>query len=213
MAAVELYLDFSCPWSYLALLRLQDVCERTRATLLLKPVSIDEVLATENPALAAERLSPNPNKAAWQRKDLNDWSAFWGVTLELGPDWPRRRAPAAAAAQAVADTPQGFAFCRELYRLSFGEGADIDSVAVLQQAADSTGVDSALVAAAAEDADAKAKVSANGRELISRGGFGTPTMLVGDALFFGNDRVPLIEWTLGPMSDEAFVMPGQHDVY
>jgi hypothetical protein len=38
-------------------------------------------------------------------------------------------------------------------------------------------------------------------------------MFVGDALFFGNDRVPLIEWTLGPMSDEAFVMPGQHDVY
>ena len=35
-------------------------------------------------------------------------------------------------------------------------------------------------------------------------------MFVDDQLFFGNDSVALVEWTLGPVRDADFVMPGQH---
>jgi 2-hydroxychromene-2-carboxylate isomerase len=61
-----------------------------------------------------------------------------------------------------------------------------------------------------QDAQNLDTVHANTLELIRRGGFGTPTMFVADELFFGNDRVPLVEWTLGPIGDDEFVLPGQH---
>ena len=40
----------------------------------------------------------------------------------------------------------------------------------------------------------KDRLRANTDELIQRGGFGSPTLFVdGDDMFFGNDRLPLVE--------------------
>jgi 2-hydroxychromene-2-carboxylate isomerase len=36
----------------------------------------------------------------------------------------------------------------------------------------------------------------NVEELIARGGFGSPTIFVEGAMFFGNDRLPLVEHEL-----------------
>ena len=33
-------------------------------------------------------------------------------------------------------------------------------------------------------------------ELIERGGFGSPSIFVDGSMFFGNDRLPLVEWEL-----------------
>ena len=42
----------------------------------------------------------------------------------------------------------------------------------------------------------KARLRANTDELIARGGFGSPTMFVGNSMFFGNDRLPLVKAAL-----------------
>ena len=40
--------------------------------------------------------------------------------------------------------------------------------------------------------EVKAQLKANTDEVIARGGFGSPTIFVGDDMFFGNDRLPLV---------------------
>jgi 2-hydroxychromene-2-carboxylate isomerase len=48
-----------------------------------------------------------------------------------------------------------------------------------------------------EAPELKARLRANTEELITRGGFGSPTMFVnGDDMYFGNDRLPLVEAAL-----------------
>jgi len=42
----------------------------------------------------------------------------------------------------------------------------------------------------------KDKLRANVEELIERGGFGSPSIFVDGSMFFGNDRIPLVEWEL-----------------
>ena len=42
----------------------------------------------------------------------------------------------------------------------------------------------------------KARLRANTDELIARGGFGSPSMFVGEQMFFGNDRLPLVRAAL-----------------
>ena len=44
--------------------------------------------------------------------------------------------------------------------------------------------------------DYKARIRANTDECMRRGGFGSPTMFVGDDMYFGNDRLPLVERAL-----------------
>jgi 2-hydroxychromene-2-carboxylate isomerase len=98
MSDIRLYYDLGCPWSYLALVRVQDVADRNGCSLNLLPVDVDRLLATENPDLQATRLSANPAKTAWQRKDIGDWARLWGLNINLPADWPGNATQAAAAA-------------------------------------------------------------------------------------------------------------------
>jgi len=210
MSALRLYYDFSCPWSYLALVRLQDVADRNATTIELRPISVDQVLATENPLLQANRLSNNPAKAAWQRKDLADWAHLWGLKLELPNGWPCDATLAAAAASIAADMGAGVAYSLQIFAAYFGAENDIANPEVLGDLAAEAGMDRAdflLQLGADEPAQ---KVTAWTEELIRKGGFGTPSVFVDDDLFFGNDRISLVDWTIGPLSSDEFLMPGQH---
>jgi 2-hydroxychromene-2-carboxylate isomerase len=210
MSAVDFYFDFSCPWSYMALVRLRDVTERNGAQLQLKPVNVRTVLETENPALVATRLPPNPAKAAWQLQQLGIWARLWGLTIELPQDWPKD-APAAANALLAADAAgQGIDFALAVFRACYSSAVDITAEDRLVELAADLSLDAAEISAAFADSVHKATVAANTQELIGLGGFGTPSMVINHELFFGNDSVPLVEWTLGPVSDAEFVMPGQH---
>jgi 2-hydroxychromene-2-carboxylate isomerase len=210
MSTVEFYFDFSCPWSYMALVRLQDVTERNGAQLQLKPVNVQTVLETENPALVATRLPSNPAKAAWQLQQLGAWARLWGLTIELPASWPWAAPAAANALLAAAAEGRGIEYALAVFHACYTNGVDITAEDELVQLAGAAGLDAANISKGIADPAHTAKVAANTQELIKQGGFGTPSMVINQELFFGNDSVPLVEWTLGPVSDAEFVMPGQH---
>jgi len=210
MRTVGFYFDLSCPWSYLALVRLRDTTERNAARIDFKPVSVDRLLATENPELRSTRLSAIPAHANWQRKDLDDWASLWGLRLQLPANWPFPAELAGAALVAADRAGNGLSFALAVFRACFAAGANINDPLILLQCAADAGLNTDSFAPELQDAGNLDTVYANTLELIRRGGFGTPTMFSNDELFFGNDRVPLVEWTLGPIGDDEFVLPGQH---
>jgi 2-hydroxychromene-2-carboxylate isomerase len=210
MRTVDFFFDLSCPWSYLALVRLRDATERNGARIEFRPICVDTLLATENPQLQQTRLSAIPAHAEWQRRDLQQWAEFWGLRLQLPAGWPFPAKSAAAAMCAAERLGKGMAFALAVFRACFGEGANIRTRATLLQCAADAGLQKDAFATELDAAENEQTVQANTLELIRRGGFGTPTMFVDDELFFGNDRVPLVEWTLGPIGDAEFVIPGQH---
>ena len=68
---------------------------------------------------------------------------------------------------------------------------------MLGQAAASVGLDPDALLARSETPEIKDGLRANTEALIARGGFGSPTFFVnGDDMYFGNDRLPLVEAAL-----------------
>jgi len=210
MNEVRLYLDYTCPWSYLALVRLRDVADRNGAQISLRPVVADKILATENPALQASRLDPNPAKAAWQQKDLQDWARMWGLQLNLPANWPVDASLAAAGGVTANKNDHGIEYSLNVYRACFANGEDISSAAVLTRCAVDAGLSESEFNSALAHTEAQQQVAVWNDELIRLGGFGTPSMVVEDELFFGNDRMPLVDWRLSPLGSGEFVAPGQH---
>ena len=47
------------------------------------------------------------------------------------------------------------------------------------------------------DPEVKAALVANTEEAVARGAFGAPTVFVGDAMFFGQDRLDFVREALG----------------
>ena len=208
--AVEYYFDTSCPWSYLALERLRDAALRTGARIVYRPVLVDDLLRRVNPDCPADRTDPLPVRARYQAKDLGDWARYCGLTLRRPEPWPLRVEWAQRGAVVAAASGQAFAYLTAMFAALFAANRPIEQRSVVEAVAAEAGLDPQAFAAGIDDSATLTEVEANGSNLLARGGFGTPTLLVGDDLYFGNDRLPLVEAALARQGEMRLVLPGAH---
>lgn len=211
---VSFFFDCACPWSYLATGRLREAALRTGARIDWRPVFSAAVLQAANSGHPIDHpiddQEPNPRKARYQAKDLQDWARYLGLRIRRPEHWPVRAELAQRAAVAAAGMGQAGPFLEALFGAYFGEGRDIEDRAVILAAAGEAGLEATALAAALDDPATLAAVEANGAALVDLGGFGVPSMVVGDDLYFGNDRMPLVEAALARAGDLRLVLPGQH---
>ena len=81
-----------------------------------------------------------------------------------------------------------------IFKSYWSEGKDISSIEVLHEIISNFKWDKESFSSYIEDQSVKDKLSKNTKELIDRGGFGSPTFFINeDEMFFGNDRLRLIE--------------------
>ena len=88
-------------------------------------------------------------------------------------------------------------FARATFEVYWGELKDISQPHVLAEICERLGLDPQEILARSETPEIKDRLRGNTEELIARGGFGSPTMFVdGDDMYFGNDRLHLVEAAL-----------------
>lgn len=214
---VEFYFDTSCPWSYLALERLREAAIRTGARVDFRPVLVADVLEAANPGFPPDRTEAVPARARYQAKDLNDWARYCGLALRRPRHWPLRPAWAqrgAVAAAATGGEPAVRRYLEAVFPALFAEGRDIGDRAIVEAIAVATGLDATRFGAALQEGHADRVLADNAARLVAAGGFGTPSFLVdpdgaGD-LYFGNDRLPLVEAALARAGGLRLVLPGAH---
>jgi 2-hydroxychromene-2-carboxylate isomerase len=103
------------------------------------------------------------------------------------------------------------AYSKRVFEAGFGTLEDIGQEEVVVKIAIACGLDENWFKQQSREASSLIKLQHNTDELIKRGGFGCPTIFVGDDMYFGNDQMPLVEMALAQASRLKFVMPGQHD--
>ena len=82
---------------------------------------------------------------------------------------------------------------RRLFRAYWSEEADITDLDLLGALGGECGLEPAAIAQAAQSPKLKARLAANTAEAIARGVFGVPTIDTGKKLYFGNDRLDLLD--------------------
>jgi 2-hydroxychromene-2-carboxylate isomerase len=210
MASVEFYFDYSCPWSYLACMRLIETATRTGSSIEWRPIVVDTLLARAHPDHPVDREPLDPRKFAYEARDIEAWAHYVGVDINRPDDWPASAALAARGAVVAARQERIRAYSEAVFSAYFGSGADIADISVLSDLAEKAGLERQSFEQALIETGVVEGVDANIESLLRRGGFGAPTMFVGDDMFFGSDRMPLVEFALGQSSGREFVMPGQH---
>lgn len=207
---LEFFFDYSCPWAYLAFTRARETAMRTGAQILWKPVLLDRVFAAVNPALLETRFNHQSRKARYQDKDLGDWARFCGLKIARPHHWPDDVELALRGAVFALENRLIEPFSKGVFEAYFGALEDINQVGVLVDIAVACGLDRKRFVQRIAEPDTLAQLRKNTDELVERGGFGCPTMFIGDDMYFGNDRMPLVEMALARASGLRFVMPGQH---
>jgi 2-hydroxychromene-2-carboxylate isomerase len=197
MAKLEFFFDCSSPWTYLAFSRIESLCERTNANIEWRPILVGGVFNAVNQSIYEARANPNPVKAVYGDKDLQDWATYCGVEIVWPKVFPVRAIDCMRGAFVALDSGVLPAYARALFEAYWGELKDISQHDVLADICAVVGLDSEIYFERIAEQDIKDRLRANTEELIDRGGFGSPTMFVnGDDMYFGNDRLPLVEAAL-----------------
>lgn len=188
MPPIEMYFDVASPYAYMALTQIEGLAARHQRELVYKPILLGKVFeATGNRMPAAV-----PAKGKYMIGDLQRWSAYYGVPFGFPSVFPvnskiAQRIAAILPAEQVGD------WARAAAHAYWGENRDIGTPEGLQPAFDALGWDPAPLLAEVESDGAKARLRELTEEAVTRGVFGAPTFFVDDAMFWGCDRLGLLE--------------------
>ena len=195
---IEFFFDCSSPWTYLAFHNIQPMAAELGVDIAWRPILVGGVFNTVNPSVYASRDNPVPAKAAYMRKDLDDWARAAGLAIVFPPRvFPVNSVKAMRGCLLLEPDGKLVAFARATFEAYWGEDEDISQDDVLARICARAGVDPAYLFAGLNEPAVKDRLRANTEELIRRGGFGSPTMFVDrDDMYFGNDRLPLVRAAL-----------------
>jgi len=197
MPHLEFFYDCSSPWTYLAFHKIEDVARAHGAQLVWRPILVGGVFNAVNETVYESRANPNPRKAKYHAKDLQDWARLYGLTIGWPTVFPVNSVKAMRGAIAAAERSALPAWSRACFEAYWGRDQDLAQEAVLEDVAKRAGLEPAWLLARMAAPEIKEQLRKNTDELIARGGFGSPTMFVDEGdMFFGNDRLPLVEAAL-----------------
>ena len=195
--SLNFYFDCSSPWTYLAFHSVQPLAAELRATIVWKPILVGGVFNAVNQTVYDSRAKPNPLKQAYMLKDLAAWARLYGLAIVFPPTvFPVNSVKAMRGAFVALDEDKLVPYAAACFEAYWGADLDISKEAVLADIAAKAGLERQRFFAGIETSSCKARLRANTDELIERGGFGSPTMFVGNDMFFGNDRLPLVKAAL-----------------
>lgn len=196
MAKVEFFYDYSSPWTYLAFTKIAGICQKYDATLEWRPILVGGIFNTINPSVYEFRERGVPAKAKYSAKDLQVWARFYGLTINSPPSvFPVNSVKALRGALVALEQPGKFLpYSYRVFESYWGEDQDISKDEVLRGIVEQVGLAPQEYFDKINRQEYKDRVRANTEEVMARGGFGTPTMFVnGASMFFGNDRLVLVE--------------------
>ncbi len=191
---VEFFFDFGSPTSYLAYTQLPRIAADCGATLVWRPMLLGGVFkATGNASPAMI-----PAKGRWMFADIARFAARYGVPFAFNPAFPVNTLTLMRGAVGVQmKDPERFTgYVDAIYRALWVQQRDLGDTEVLADTLGEAGFDPAAFVVLVADPAVKARLIANTEEAIARGAFGAPTMFVGDAMFFGQDRLDFVREAL-----------------
>ena len=191
---ITFFHDVSSPFSYLATTQIERIAAEEGTTIERVPILVGAVFKQIGTPIVPIMAASAP-KARYYGQDMRDWAAHWGVPFQMPSAFPLRSvAPLRVMLQDPSTT-------HTLYRATWVEDRNIGDPEVLRAVLDDAGFDGEALVAGTQDPQIKARLIANTTRAVEAGACGVPSFQVGDALFWGQDRLEHVRqavrgWTL-----------------
>ena len=193
--AVDFYYGLGSRYSYLASTQLDRIAGATGCRFDWHPLKSGALMELRGGH--PFRGEPTSGQYEWpyRRLDAEAWAEFYGVPYREPVDFRVDPAYLAVAASAAKRLGAVEAYSRRLFQAIFVEGRAIAEADLIGFAAD-VGLDAAAFRTHLEDPATAESHEATLQEAHRRGAFGVPTFFLGEQMFWGNDRLVLLEHAL-----------------
>jgi 2-hydroxychromene-2-carboxylate isomerase len=184
------YWDFSSPFAYLGATQVASLALRTGAKVVWHPLLLGGLfrsLGTADVPLA----NFSPAKQRYYGQDLDRWAAYWGVPFRFPSRFPTASLRAMRVYVALPEALRD-RYRDAVFRAYWADDRDITDDAVLTSCIGDEAAAREALARATSD-DVKAELRRETEQAAARGVFGVPTFIVENDLFWGQDRLGLVE--------------------
>lgn len=194
---IEYFFASYSAFAYLGSSELTAIAERTGAKIIYKPVDLRAVMPAAGSQSFAERSQFH--KDYFFGREITRWAEHRdlpimnGIPTHHGNNITLSNCLLIAADAAGCDMDR---LNREMMRAHWADDADLASVKALETICAAVGIDPAPLLETARTSSVLDTYKSYTEDAISRGVFGSPTYFVGDDMFYGQDRLELVERAL-----------------
>ena len=198
MAHIDYFMITLSPFCYLAGDELEHIAEKHGATIAYKPVNLLQIFADTGGIVPADR---HPARQTYRMQELTRVAKAKGLPINLKPAFfPSNPVPSCYSVINAQNSRGGdvAGLCQSFLRACWAEEKDVAEDIVLRACLTENGFDPDLVNSGL--LSGAVVFERNTEEAIKKGVFGAPTYVVGDQIFWGQDRLSYLDEYLAEQS-------------
>jgi 2-hydroxychromene-2-carboxylate isomerase len=190
---IEFYFDCSSPWTYLAFVEILPLSQRQNVEIIWKPILVGGVFNVVNQDVYQFRENPNALKLEYSGMDLNLWAKHRDINISKPQIFPINSVMAMRGCLFAMQQNCLPLFAQKVFEAYWGKGLNISDEGIIMEIAEDAGLSPQDFKQYIYSQEAKDLLMSNSAQLIEKKGFGSPTFFYRDQMFFGNDRLHLLE--------------------
>ncbi|MBN8927379.1 MAG: 2-hydroxychromene-2-carboxylate isomerase [Rhodospirillales bacterium] len=191
---VDYYASLNSPWTHLGAARIERMTADHGASLRIWPVDFGTIFPASGGLPLPKRA---PQRQAYRMMELKRWRVHLGIPFRLEPKYfPAQEQLAACCTIAVRETigdAEAIRLAHRVLKALWEEDKDTGDRATLSDLIAQVCLDADRVLTLGADPRWAEKRTADTRAALDRGVFGAPSYVIGDEIFWGQDRLEFVE--------------------
>jgi 2-hydroxychromene-2-carboxylate isomerase len=191
---IDYYVSLNSPWTHLGAERIEALAAQHGASVRVYPVDFGTIFAASGGLPLPKRA---PQRQAYRLMELRRWRDRLGIPITIQPKFfPAREQLGASAVIAVRETlgdAPALALAHRILKALWQEEKDTGDLATLEDLVGDIELDAEEVLELAADPQWAERRAADSAAALARGVFGAPSYVIGDEIFWGQDRLDFVE--------------------
>jgi 2-hydroxychromene-2-carboxylate isomerase len=190
---IQFWFEFASTYSYPAAMRVERVVQARALSVSWHAFALRPIFQAQGWNDSPFNIYPAKGRYMW--RDLERICEAERIALRRPSQFPRNGYLAARICAFYSGQTWLPEFVRAVYSKNFAEDREIASAEVIAECLEQAGQPAQACLAAAESEAAKQALRAHNAQATQLGLFGAPSLVVGDELFWGNDRIEqAVDW-------------------
>jgi 2-hydroxychromene-2-carboxylate isomerase len=195
---IDYYVSLNSPWTHLGAARIEQYAAASGATMRIYPVDFGAIFAGSGGLPLPKR---SPQRQAYRLQELARWREATGIPINIKPaGFPSDESLSAACVIAVRETigdAPAIKLAHRVLKAVWEQELRPSDPDILARLITECGLDAkAVMTLGAEPRWAELRRT-DGEAALARGVFGAPFYVIGEDMFWGQDRLEFVKRRLG----------------
>ena len=186
---VEFYYDFGSPTCYLAFYKLRQLEEKGKVKIEYRPILLGGIFKTIGNSAPANI----PAKGKYMFQDIIRYAKRYGFDYNFNPHFPINTLSLMRSAVGMLEDARFVEFNDVLFKAVWRDQKNMGDPETVKEVIEKGGFDVNKIFALSTDQRVKDELKERTVKAVERGLFGAPTMFLDNEMYWGQDRIFMIE--------------------